>query len=128
MMEIQMHMLSRLLKMLKRSMKAGEDWDPFAMASYHGNVTPSGGREGMASPRKKKVGGKKAERRSKSQTPREDREDTIMADGNEEEDHEKREKNCEMQEMDYEHLMKMLDMARDSILSADCCIALLASD
>ena len=126
--EIQTHMLSRLLKMLERSVKAGEDLDPFATASYHGNVAPPSGREGTASPRKKKAGGKKAERRSKSQTPREDAEDTVMADGNEEEDQGKRERDREMQETDYEHSTKMLDVARDSVLSADCCIALLASD
>ncbi|KAK2465765.1 hypothetical protein APHAL10511_002309 [Amanita phalloides] len=119
--EIGIQVLSRLLKMLQRSVKAGEDLDPFATTTYYGNVAA---REATASPRKKKAGTRKAERRSKSQTPRED-EDTTMADGNE---NEKRERNHEAQAVDYEHLTKTLDVARDSVLAADCCIALLASD
>jgi cohesin loading factor subunit SCC2 len=124
--EIETNILSRLLKMLERSVKAGEDLDPFATASYHGIIIQSNGREGTASPRKKKASGKKAERRSKSQTPRDDGEDAIMGDKNEEIDRGRRDH--EMLEADYEHLTKTLEVARDSVLSADCCIALLASD
>ena len=123
--EIETQMLSRLLKMLERSVKAGEDLDPFATASF---VAQPSGREGTASPRKKKASGKKAERRSKSQTPKEDGEDATMAYEIEEENQGRRERDHEMQEMDYEHLTKTLDVARDSVLAADCCIALLASD
>lgn len=34
----------------------------------------------------------------------------------------------ELDEMDYEKLTRDLEIARDSILAADCCIALLGSD
>ena len=123
--EIETQMLSRLLKMLERSVKAGEDLDPFATASF---VAQPSGREGTASPRKKKASGKKAERRSKSQTPREDGEDASMAYEIEEGSQGRRERDYEMQETDHGHLTKTLEVARDSVLAADCCIALLASD
>jgi cohesin loading factor subunit SCC2 len=34
----------------------------------------------------------------------------------------------DLTEMDYDKLTRVLELARDSILAADCCIALLGSD
>ena len=73
--EIETQALSRLLKMLERSVKTGEDLDPFA--------TGSGGREGTASPRKNKTRSKKAEKGAKSQMPNEEEEDVVMEVANE---------------------------------------------
>ncbi|KIL61369.1 hypothetical protein M378DRAFT_26115 [Amanita muscaria Koide BX008] len=124
--EIETQVLSRLMKTLERSVKAGEDLDPFCTGSYHGNLGTSSGREGTASPKKKKKApSKKTERTAKSQ---EDAEDTVVADVNEEEQQSQRERSQELQEVDYEQLTKMLELARDSVLAADCCIALLGSD
>ncbi|KAF8621415.1 hypothetical protein AX15_007826 [Amanita polypyramis BW_CC] len=121
--EIETQVLSRLLKMLERSVKAGEDLDPFLTAAYHGGAV-GGVREGTASPKKKKA--PKRTERSKSQTPKDDG-DAVAADVNEVDSRE-RERDHEMQEADYEQLTRTLELARDSVLAADCCIALLASD
>jgi cohesin loading factor subunit SCC2 len=126
--EIETQVLSRLLKMLERSVKAGEDLDPFATAMYHGSRGGlAGGQEGTASPRKKKAGGKKAEK-TKSRTAIEEGEDVVMDDANNNQGESQREQSHEMQEGDYDQLSKMLELARDSVLAADCRAVLLASD
>lgn len=112
--------LSRVLKMLDRSVKAGEDLDPF--------VTLTATRDNTAFPRKpagKKHGnGKKtindSDPRPTSQSPRNEEEDGTKADQNMQP--------SELTVTDVEKLTRVLDLARDSILAADCCIALFGSD
>lgn len=122
--EVETAVLSRILKILERNVKAGEIVDPFAHMSMSGNKAVS------MSPRKasnKKIANKatKKDRRSKSRTPKDDEED---------EDHEDNDSATlvdgpeELSDADFEKLTRSLEIARDSILAADCCIALLGSD
>lgn len=102
-------------------MKAGEYLEPF----------PTDGKGGLdaksapSSPTKKKgnKGGKKqADRRSKSRTPRdEDQESVMNMDVDESESRQDA-------AVDILKLLRQLEIARDSILAADCCVALLGSD
>ena len=116
--EVDTQILSRLLKHLDRSVKAGEDVDPFVAIA----APPSSAKSSPRKPSAKK--GKKNERRSKSRTPN----------GDEDEDEAAEKvgggptKSTELNEIDFDKLSRILDVARDSILAADCCIALLASD
>ncbi|KAI0064180.1 hypothetical protein BV25DRAFT_1934347 [Artomyces pyxidatus] len=115
--------LSRILKILERTVRLGEDLDPFRSEKA---TEPRGS---TASPSKKKSakGAKKAasqaERRSMSQTPH--GEDDV-AGGDDRSGAE--EDPSQVTEADLDKLARILDVARDSILAADCCIALLGSD
>lgn len=124
--EVDTQVLSRILKMLDRNVKAGEDLDPF----IHVTVAAAT-RDKMNSPRKpitKKAGkgSKKNDARAKSRTPQGEEDGDQEADNNMAMDTQVSSK--ELIEMDYEKLTRALEIARDSILAADCCIALLGSD
>ncbi|KAI0366939.1 hypothetical protein BV20DRAFT_951369 [Pilatotrama ljubarskyi] len=110
--------LSRILKMLERSVRAGEELDPFKSSGTAGVPLSKGGKG------KKAANGKKAQaegRRSKSQSPAEPGEGESMdVDGPPAEQ--------PATEQDMDALMRTLEIARDSVLAADCCVALLGSD
>ncbi|KAF4617468.1 hypothetical protein D9613_005695 [Agrocybe pediades] len=118
--DIDAQILSRLLKILERSVRAGEDIDPFVYRAPSGSTKTSPKKPST----KKTPKGKKTDRRS--QTPKEDEpeetEDVVMkaegsstpAEG--------------LSDQDFEKLSDLLEVSRDSILAADCCIALLGSD
>lgn len=117
--EVDTQVLSRLLKILDRSVKAGEDLDPFRYVA----PPPSSAK---SSPRKKLTKTKKADQ---SQTPREGSDDLPSQEtGRRSVEEEDRESEVELTHTDYEKLSQSLDVARESILAADCCIALLGSD
>lgn len=108
--------LSRILKMLERSVRTGEDLDPFK-ADRAPEVRAS------ASPSKKSKVSKKppSDLRSPSQTPAGGDEpqpdagaDTVEL--------------VPVTDADLDTLAHVLELARDSILAADCCIALLGAD
>ncbi|KAJ7065085.1 hypothetical protein B0H15DRAFT_872762, partial [Mycena belliarum] len=98
------------LKLLERSVKAGEDLDPFAgpAAMAHGSAP--------ASPRKpsKKA---KAKRRSKSRSGDEAEPEEMQVDN----------ESAPLTALDHAKLARELEIARDSILAADCCVALLGA-
>lgn len=122
--EVDTQVLSRLLKLLERNVRAGEDVDPFPSSnptSIHVSKSVSPQKK---SP-KKLSKSKKNERRSKSRTPAGEEEET--GDGDAIESGELVEAQ-ELTEGDLDKLTGVLDVARDSILAADCCIALLGSD
>lgn len=104
-------------------MKAGEDLEPFPSGGSGNGV--AGSKSTPSSPTKKKggkggkKGGAQAERRSKSRTPRDEDEDSVVNGVDLDELH---------QPLDAAKLSRSLELARDSILAADCCIALLGSD
>jgi len=112
--EVDIAVLSRVLKILDRSVRAGEDLDPFHYAPVDRNVSP---------------------RKPKKQTKRPKAKD---GDGEDEDEAEKGHMTVdeplpppppqEATEADLEHLTKILEIAKDSVLAADCCIALLGSD
>ena len=108
--DVDIQVLSRLLKILERSIKAGEDIDPFA--SHH--VPTSSARKPSA---KKNAKAKKAEQNSPKGDEGAVREDVTMD-----------EQVAGDAEADFEKLATELDVANESILAADCCIALLGSD
>ncbi|GLB45503.1 putative sister chromatid cohesion protein [Lyophyllum shimeji] len=118
--EVDTQVLSRLLKMLERNVRAGEDVDPFRYIAAARTVSTSPSKK---SPKKAARG----RRRSKSRTP-------GGSNGEDDEDGDEQERTApaetlsEVTEADFEKLARVLDVARDSILAADCCIALLASD
>ena len=110
-------LLSRLLRLLERSVKAGEDLDPF------GTLRPTEAEP--RSPNKKPT--KKASRssedgRSMSQTPplEDSNQDTVASRGSSSSEG--------PTAIELEALAKALQIARDSVYAADCCIALLSSD
>ena len=112
--------LSRLLKLLDRSVRVGEDIQPFFYHATHNapSSTKSSPRKPVA---KKNVKPKKSDARSKSQTPKdEDEMDTGMQ--------VEEQSAPDLGDADFDKLSRLLDVARDSIVAADCCIALLGSD
>jgi len=114
--DVDTQILSRLLKLLDRSVRAGEDIEPFL---YH--VTHHASSSAKSSPRKpavkKSVKLKKTDTPSKSETP--NGEDVMEVDEQGAPD---------LGDADFDKLSRLLDVARDSIVAADCCIALLGSD
>ncbi|KAJ3516976.1 hypothetical protein NLJ89_g794 [Agrocybe chaxingu] len=118
--DVDTQMLSRLMKILERSVKAGEVIDPFV---YHHPIPRSAQSSPKKASSKKATKAKKNDRRSRSRTPKDG------ADGGDEETKEERHADLPATtEVDLEQLTTLLDIARDSILAADCCIALLGSD
>ncbi|KAG6853818.1 hypothetical protein C0991_001064 [Blastosporella zonata] len=117
--EVDTQILSRLLKILERNVRAGEDVDPFR---YTVPARPPTASPSKKSP-KKASRGKKADRRSKSKTP-----GGSDGEGEGNEDFGAGDALVELTDVDFEKLAKVLEVARDSIIAADCCVALLASD
>ena len=120
--DVDTQVLSRLLKLLERSVKLGEDLDPFA--HYTQPATAPASTTANASPKKastkKAAKSKKVDRQSRSETPKggEDASANGGVDGGDN----------AASDIDFEKLTIGLDTAHESILAADCCIALLASD
>ncbi len=111
--DIDVATLSRILKMLERSVRAGEDLDPFPAGVGASSQKPT---KGKKSSKKAQVDGG----RSKSQSPGEPADGDAM-EVDEVDQH-------SITEQDIEGLTRTLELARDSILAADCCVALLGSD
>ncbi|KAG5653655.1 hypothetical protein H0H81_011615 [Sphagnurus paluster] len=114
--EVDTPVLSRLLKILERNVRAGEDVDPFR---YTAPIRPP------SSPSKKSP--KKPRGKPPSKSPGgsdDDAEASAVAAEQAASAHPV----PELTEADFEKLAKVLEIARDSIIAADCCIALLASD
>ncbi|KAH9175682.1 hypothetical protein EDB89DRAFT_2135583 [Lactarius sanguifluus] len=112
--DIETSTLSRILKILERSVRAGEDVDPFKADR------PAETRS-LASPGKKGKVSKKLGVHRRSQTPVGDNEPRLGADIGAAEP-------TAVIDADLDTLAHILEVARDSILAADCCIALLGAD
>jgi cohesin loading factor subunit SCC2 len=119
--DVDTQVLSRLLKLLERSVKLGEDLDPLAhyTQSAPAPVSSTANASPKKSSTKKAAKPKKVERQSRSQTPK-GGEDAVNGDVDSGDN--------VASEIDFEKLTIGLDTAHESILAADCCIALLASD
>lgn len=117
--EVKTKDLSRLLNILDRTVKAGEDLDPFRY------VAPPPG-SARSSPKKKANPKAKKGEPAGPQTPRAGGSDDLPGQGSVEEG--RGESEAELTDSDYEKLTHALDLARESIWAADCCIALLGSD
>ncbi|KAI0823297.1 hypothetical protein BC628DRAFT_1504458 [Trametes gibbosa] len=110
--------LSRILKMLERSVRAGEELDPFKSSA------PAGALPSKTGKGKKAANAKKAPadgRRSKSQSPGEQDEGDSM-------DVDEPPTEQLITEQDIEILTRTLEIARDSVIAADSVVALLGSD
>ncbi|TDL22099.1 hypothetical protein BD410DRAFT_770589 [Rickenella mellea] len=106
--EVETNVLSRILKMLGRSVQAGENLEPFGYAKKKPTKSKKGGEDG----------------RSKSPQGDTGENDTV-------EPEDKMDVEPEPAELTPEDISKLgivLEIARDSIIAADCCIALLSSD
>ena len=110
--DIETTTLSRILKILERSVRAGEDLDPFK-ADRPAETRSSPGKKGKVS---KKLGSHR-----RSQTPVGDDELRLGSDMGAAEP-------AADIGADLDTLAHALEVARDSILAADCCIALLGAD
>ncbi len=111
--DVEITTLSRIMKILERSVRAGEDLDPFkADKSVETRV--------LASPKKGKVSKKLGSHR-RSQTPVGNDEPRLSAEVNVADP-------LTITDADLDTLALTLEVARDSILAADCCIALLGAD
>lgn len=120
--DVDTQMLSRLLKMLDRSVRAGEDLDPFV---YHGAAASAKSSPRKQSTKKGSAKGQKGDR-PRSNTPKGD--EAGDADESESRASQGLGTGTGLGDDDYEKLSTQLDVAHESILAADCCIALLASD
>lgn len=135
--EMEMTMLSRLLKILERSVKVGEDVDPFGSAEKKGSLGKSAGKTSGA---KKSKSGKSA--KAKGKEPTRGRDDTEASgrarsksrtplDGEHVEGGNSMDDEGQdgmLTDQDFQKLEKLLEAAKESVLAADCCIALLAAD
>lgn len=100
--------LSRVLKILDRSVRSGEDLDPFQYVAADRNASPSKPKKPAKRLKAKEgEGGQGDEPEKVVDEPPPPQEATGV---------------------DLEHLTEILEIAKDSVLAADCCIALLGSD
>lgn len=104
--------LSRLLKILERSVSAAKDLDPLQTES--------------SMPREKTASPQKAKSKSHHKGVTGGDGDSDKEDGDE--DGDERVGEQEVTEVELAKLASALEIARDGILAADCCIALLGSD
>ncbi|KZT64240.1 hypothetical protein DAEQUDRAFT_747522 [Daedalea quercina L-15889] len=111
--DVEMATLARLLKILERSVRSGHDVDPFeTTAGPAAYATHGGSRRQDVKDRSLHSDGA----HSRSGTPRssDDQARAVSDDASE--------------TVDVAGLERALDIARDSILAANCCISLLSSD
>ncbi|CAK5269895.1 unnamed protein product [Mycena citricolor] len=99
--------LSRILKLLERSVKAGEDIDPFAGPV----VTPAAASLPNNSPKKLIKKGKAKQREDEIGTAFNDSPAARV----------------ELSDLDYAMLSRALEIGKDSIFAVQCCLALLGS-
>lgn len=115
--EIDITMLSRILKVLERSVRAGEDLDPISNVAIDRERLPdSRAKSTCVSKTTPKSGGGRSKLSSSKPS------DSVESDNIEDPSP------LELTEVDLVNLTRALDIARDSILAADCCIAILGSD
>ena len=98
--------LSRLLKILERSVRAGEDLDPFNAASR--KMERAGSADVSTSPQK-------AKQNRRSKTPSGPSEDATEHTNN-------------AADVDFAETLSVLELCRNSTLAADCCIHILTCD
>jgi cohesin loading factor subunit SCC2 len=123
--EVDTSILSRILKLLSRSVKIGEDIDPFAGAPSSNAVTSEEPSKGKKSMKGSKAKGSPTKAKG-------------SADGGDESGAEENENlgsggkdqggSDEVTEENIAALDHVLEMAKESVLAADCCIALLSAD
>lgn len=128
--ELATETLSRIMKSLERSVKAGEDLDPFSgpPAKKVAPTNSSKGAKKKKAEKKSKKEGDDSSKRSKSPQEPTAEADDNNADQEEGSNAEAQVESIELTVEDFDKLEHVLEIARDSVLAADCCIALLGSD
>ncbi|KAI0927411.1 hypothetical protein AcV5_007956 [Taiwanofungus camphoratus] len=126
--DIEVVTLSRILKILDRSVRAGEDLEPFGSALMTSDAIPKPAATSKKSGKASKKSSQSNDRRSKSKTPRPSGDDSPSEEENLRMAADEPTNAQDLTEEDLENLTRNLDIARDSVLAADCCIALLGSD
>ncbi|KIP08264.1 hypothetical protein PHLGIDRAFT_127100 [Phlebiopsis gigantea 11061_1 CR5-6] len=111
--ELETASLARLLRILERTVKAGEDLDPFGTSRLYATSAPK-----SPSKKSKSKPAKADERRSKSKTPHPE------GDGEAED----LPAEAELTNADLTGLIRTLELAKDSVYAADCCLALLSGE
>lgn len=115
--DVETTILSRVLKILERSVRAGEDLDPFKAdkpLDMRASVSPS--KKSKASVSKKPISDQQLQ--SQTLVGGEPQADTSTDPA----------EPPSVTNADLDILARTLEIARDSILAADCCIALLSAD
>ncbi|KAH8114301.1 hypothetical protein DFH11DRAFT_1508962 [Phellopilus nigrolimitatus] len=128
MVEVESQTLLRVLKLLERSVRIGEDLDPFGylIAKRGGNASDSAPshmsptKAGKARMGKKRMDVSESEKTSKSPADNGNAQEGSKMDLDDE--------FLDLTDDELENLEQILETARDSIIAADCCIALLTSD
>ena len=111
--DIETASLARLLRIMERTVKAGEDLDPFGTARAYATSAPK-----SPSKKSKSKAAKIDDRRSKSKTPHPEGEDGAEDPPAE----------VELTDADLANLVRTLELAKDSVYAADCCLALLSGE
>ncbi|EIW81234.1 hypothetical protein CONPUDRAFT_165445 [Coniophora puteana RWD-64-598 SS2] len=117
--DVETNVLARLFKILERSVKAGEDLDPFGLTSLNAEI--------LTSPRKPKT--RKAAKPSASQ--REGSRGTPKLDDMQVDDEPSQSKASSAERLagvDGNFVVRQLEIAKDSIVAAECCISLLSGE
>ncbi|KAF7297577.1 Sister chromatid cohesion protein [Mycena kentingensis (nom. inval.)] len=103
--------LSRILKLLERSVKAGEDIDPFpGLPVSHAQAAPGSAQSSPKKPKKKK-------RRSKSLSGDEGEAETMEVDMG---------APAGLTDEEKDKLERALELVRDSMLAVECCFTLMS--
>lgn len=129
--DLEVGTFSRVLKLLSRSVKLGEDLDVFAgppppPASALPDVKPGGKGKKAVATKKSAAAAKKG--RSRSHTPREGEKDEAGGDETMDVEHDEQQADMGVTEEALQQLEKQLQMAKESVLAADACLALLSAD
>lgn len=114
--EVDPDTLSRAFKLLERSVKAGDDIDPFQWDKIEPLTSNQAMRKSVSPTKKSKT------KKSAASAPEQD----VVGQDNtsNHSDH----VDAKVSEVDLYQLSQQLELATGSILAADCCLALLASD
>ncbi|THG98726.1 hypothetical protein EW145_g7376 [Phellinidium pouzarii] len=124
--EVENQTLVRVLKVLERSVRAGEDLDPFGFLVKRGGTT---GEKIISSP--SKAGKTKAGKKMLDAVDDEIKRPNSPAESQRAQEDVQMGLDGEIVDLTEEDLVKLertFEIARDSIMAADCCIALLTSD
>lgn len=115
---VETSVLSRLLRMLERSVRAGEDLDPFKTASH----------ELVRAPTKVEMSPKKTPRKKKADSRARSASVLPQLNGDGDGDEVASTVPQDVSEADLEALSRALELARDSLAGTECCLTLLGSD
>ena len=126
--EVETLSLSRVLKLLERSVREGEDLDPF-QGPPAGVQQASPVKKPAEKGKKKSVKKKGARAASPTGAGKRNRSHSMTPkDSDDEKEEQPVEEAKELTNIDLDKLERTLERAKESVLAADCCVALLSVD